>query len=144
MRFVVLFIAVFLYADNLEISSKFFEYNKTKNMATFKKHVKVIKGRDTILSDELYIYTLPSKKLKQLIAKGHVRFKVFNNNILYRGSSDELIYFPKKQKFVFRGHVHITKQKQQLYGQEVVIDKKNGLANVIGDNNKPLKFILKE
>jgi len=47
--------------------------------------------------------------------------------------------------FIFEGKVHIKKleDNQELFGDKVVINKKNGTANVVGKQNEPLKFIIK-
>ena len=40
-------------------------------------------------------------------------------------------------------HIKGLQDNQELFGDKVVIDKKAGTANVVGDKKKPLKFIIK-
>lgn len=136
---------IFSYASNMEITSKHFEYNQTNNLSLFEGDVNVTKGKDNILSDILYVYTSKDRKLDKLIAKGHVKFHVTDKNATYVGNSKVLTYIAPKQLFIFEGNVHIKKleDNQQLFGNKVVIDKKNGTANIVGGKNKPLKFIIK-
>jgi lipopolysaccharide export system protein LptA len=144
-KILLLFLMVFAYGSNMEITSKHFEYNQTSNMSIFIGDVNVTKEKDNILSDKLVVYLTKDKKLKKLIATGNVRFIVNDKNTTYKGKSDILKYFAKDEVFIFKGKVHIKKlqDNQELYGDKVVINKKAGTANVIGGNKKPLKFIIK-
>jgi len=141
----LLLLVSFLYGSNMEITSKHFEYNQTSNISVFVGDVNVTKENDNILSDKLVVYLTKDKKLNKLIATGNVRFKVNDKNITYKGKSDILKYFAQKELFIFKGNVHIKRlqDNQELFGDKVVIDKKAGTANVVGDKKKPLKFIIK-
>jgi len=141
----IIFIAIISYATNIEILAKHFEYNQTSNISIFTGDVNVTKGNDNILSDTLYVYTTNQKKLAKIIAIGHVKFKVTDKNSTYKGKSDKLTYIASKQLFVFEGNVNIIKldDNQQLFGDKVIINKKEGSANITGSSNKPIKFILK-
>jgi len=146
MKYILIFIfIVFSYSSNMQILSKHFEYNQTANIAKFIGDVNVTKESDNILCKELYVYTSQNNKLDKLLAKGNVRFIVKDNNSTYKGKSDKLTYIAPKQLFIFEGNVHITKleDNQQLFGEKVIVNKKDGTAKVIGNKNKPLKFIIK-
>jgi len=146
MRFFLIFIfIIFSYSTDMQILSKHFEYNQTANIAKFIGDVNVTKESDNILCNTLYVYTSKDKKLNKLIANGNVRFIVKDNNSTYKGNSNKLTYIAPKQLFIFVGNVHITKleDNQQLFGDKVIIDKKNGTANIVGKKNEPLKFIIK-
>jgi len=144
-KILLLFITILSFGADMQILSKHFEYNQQKQMAIFEGDVNVTKESDNILSKILYLYTTKDKKLNKLIAKGNVKFIVKDKNSTYKGNSDKLTYFAPKQLFIFEGKVHITKieDNQQLFGDKVVINKKDGTANIIGNDKKPLKFIIK-
>ncbi len=142
---IFIFLFSFLNGSNIIINSKFFKYNQNKNISIFTKDVNVTKQLDNILCDKLVVYFDKNKKLSKMVAFDNVRFVVNDKNSTYKGKSDKLTYIAPKQLFIFEGHVHITKiqDNQQLFGNKVIIDKKNGTANVQGQKNKPLKFIIK-
>jgi lipopolysaccharide transport protein LptA len=144
-KYLLIFIALFSFGANMQILSKTFEYDQAKNVSKFEGDVNVTKDKDNILSDILYVYTTKNKKLYKLVAIKNVRFVVTDNNATYKGSSDKLTYIAPQKLFIFEGKVHIKKlqDNQQLFGDKVVIDKLHGTANVIGKENKPLKFIIK-
>ena len=144
-KYLVIFMAIFSFGANMQILSKKFRYDQVKNMSRFEGDVNVTKDKDNILSDILYVYTTKKKKLYKLIAIDNVRFIISDKNTTYKGTSDKLTYIAPKKLFIFEGKVHITKveDNQQLFGDKVVIDKLHGTANVVGKENKPLKFIIK-
>ena len=146
MRFLlIIFISILAYASNMQILAKKFEYNKQKGVSKFSGDVNVTKQKDNILSQILYVYTNKDKKLKKMVAIKNVKFIIHDKNATYKGKSNKLTYIAPKEIFIFEGKVHITKlpENQQLFGEKVIIDKKNGTANVDGKENKPLKFIIK-
>jgi len=145
-KLVILLIGfVLAYSENMIINSKHFEYNQTSNISIFRDDVNVTKGFDNILTDKLTVYFTKGKKLSKFIADGDVIFKVKDKNATYEGTSKKLSYEATKEIFIFEGDVHIKKleDNQELFGQKVVINKKDGTANVVGEKNKPLKFIIK-
>jgi len=144
-RYLLIFIAVLSFGANMQILSKKFRYDQVKNVSKFEGDVNVTKEKDNILSDILYVYTNKNKKLEKLVAIDDVRFIISDKNTTYKGKSDKLTYVAPKKLFIFEGKVHITKvqDNQQLFGDKVVIDKLHGTANVVGKENKPLKFIIK-
>ena len=142
---IVLFMLLFSYGANMQILSKTFEYNQKQNLSKFIGDVNVTKEKDNILCDKLFVYSTKDKKLDTLVALNNVRFIINDKNATYKGTSNKLTYIAPKELFIFEGKVHITKiqDNQQLFGDKVIINKKNGTANVIGKKNKPLKFIIK-
>jgi lipopolysaccharide export system protein LptA len=140
-----IFIAIISYGANMQITSKHFEYNQTANISIFTGDVNVTKGTDNILSNKITLFLNKNKKLQKLVANGDVKFRVSDKNATYVGKSNKLTFIAKDKKFIFEGDVHIKKvqDKQELFGNIVVINKKAGTANVLGEKNKPLKFIIK-
>jgi len=146
MKLIIIFLTfISLYATNMQILAKHFEYNQIKHISKFIGDVNVTKEKDNILTDTLIIYTDKHKKLSKLIAIGNVKFKINDKNTTYIGKSKKLTYIKPKELFILEGNVHITQlpSNQQLFGEKVIIDKKSGTANIAGDKNKPLKFIIK-
>jgi len=146
MRLLLIMLMGFNLVFGLEILAKSFEYNKTKRLAIFKKDVNATKQKDNILSDIMYLYTTPQKKIKKIIAIGHVRFIFNDKNDTYKGKSDKLTYLALKDTFIFEGHVYIKKIKanQDVTGDKVIINRKTSLVKVLSDDNKPIRFTLED
>jgi len=134
-----------LFAKNLEITSKSFNYDESKKISTFTTDVNVTKGVDNILCDKMDIFFNDKKKPIKIVAINNVRFKIQADvNSTYKGKANKLIYLIPEDKIELDGNVFVKKLQdgQKLYGEKVIIDKKNRTANVIG-NDKPIKFIIK-
>jgi len=146
MRFLfIFFITIFSFASEMEIHSNHFEYNQTSNISKFIGDVNITKEKDNILSDTLFIYMDKNKTLDKLIAIGNVKFIINEKNSTYKGRSDKVIYIVPTQIVIFEGKVKILRlpENQKLYGDKVIINKKEGTAEVLGEKNKPIKFVIK-
>jgi lipopolysaccharide export system protein LptA len=134
-----------IFAANLEITSKKFTYNESKQISTFTEDVNATKGIDNILCNKMDIYFDKNKKPIKIIATDNVRFVLQTDvNSTYKGKSKKLTYLVPQDQIKLEGSVSIKKieDEQKLYGEEVFIDKKNKKAKVIGID-KPIKFIIK-
>jgi lipopolysaccharide export system protein LptA len=145
-KFLILsMISLSLFSNNLEITSKSFTYNEARKISTFIKDVNVTRGMDNILCDKMDIFFNDKKKPIKIVALNDVRFQIkVDTNSTYKGKSNKLVYLIPEEKIDLEGNVSIKKieDDQRLYGEKVIIDKKNKTANVIG-NDKPIKFIIK-
>ena len=143
---ILFFMVVSSFAKDMQIYAGYFSYNDKTHVSKFTKDVNVTKGEDNILANVVYVYLNQDKKLYKLVAIGNVRFHIKDKkNNTYVGNSDRLLYTAPTERYTLEGHVHVTKVEvqQELYGKKVIIDKIHGLANVIGGENAPLKFIIK-
>lgn len=144
--FIWFLISVPLFSNNLEITSKTFNYNETKKISTFTTDVNATRGFDNILCRKMNIFFNDKKKPVKIVAIDNVKFRIQTDaNSTYKGTSKKLIYLVPEDKIFIEGNVSIKKLQddQRLYGEKVIIDKKNKTAKVIGNNKKPIKFIIK-
>ena len=146
-KYLIIFIMVVSgFAKNMQIYARYFFYDDKKHVSKFTKDVNVTKGEDNILANVVYVYLNQNKKLYKLVAIGNVRFHIKDKkNYTYIGSSDRLLYTAPTERYILQDKVHVTKVEvaQQLYGKKVIIDKLHGIANVTGEKDKPMKFIIK-
>ena len=143
--FMLLVFSIFLFAQNLQIISKTFKYDSKANVSIFKGDVNATKGKDKILSDEMYVYFNKEKKPVKFIAKGNVRFVfALDENSTYKGRCEELTYFIKTGDIVLKGNAFVKKLEtnESISGDLIKINRITKDIEVIG-NKKPVNIILK-
>ena len=143
--FMLFFIVIFAYSEDLKIMSKFFTYDPDKNITIFKKDVNITKKSDNILSDNLVVFFNANKKPYKFIATNNVRFNiVMDKNTTYKGKCDKLIYFFKRGDIILIGNASILKKEtnESIKGDKIVINRIKKSAKVIGKNT-PVEIILK-
>lgn len=135
---------IFLDAQNLKIISKTFNYYPDKMYSVFKGDVKVTKGNDSIVAEELKVYLNKDKTLKELIAIKNVKFKFkFDNNTTYTGYSDYLDYNIKSGDIILKsGFVKKIETNESIQGKYIKLNRFTKKAIVKG-GNKPAVIIIK-
>lgn len=144
MRWILLFLFVYINAAELKITSKFFNYDPKKQISVFKKDVNATKEKDNILCEELIVYFDKNKKAKKIVAKGHVRFIiVLDNNITYKGNGKVLIYNLEKGDIILNmGKIVKIETNESIKGDKIILNRINKSAKVIG-SKKPVEIIIK-
>jgi len=144
MRWILLFLFVYINAVELKITSKFFNYDPNKQISIFKEDVNATKEKDNILCDELIVYFDKSKKAKKIVAKGNVKFViVLDKSSTYKGKGKELIYNLKKGDIILnKGKIVKIETNESIKGDKIILNRINKSAKVIGDK-KPLEIIIK-
>jgi lipopolysaccharide export system protein LptA len=142
---VLFFMISFIFASNIQISAKSFQYDKANNISYFRNDVNVTKEKDNILSTYLTVYFNKNKHIDKMIAEKNVRFIIHDKNSTYKGRSNSITFIVPKDLFIFTGNVQITKleDNQKLFGDRVIINKKTGDSRVFGKKDQPVKFIFK-
>jgi len=144
MRWILIFLFVYINAAELKIISKFFNYDPNKQISIFKEDVNATKEKDNILCDELIVYFDKNKKAKKIVAKGNVRFVVsLDKNSTYKGKSKILIYNLEKGDIILnKGKIVKIETNESIKGDKIVLNRINKSAKVIGDK-KPVEIIIK-
>ena len=144
MRWILIFLFVYINASELKIISQFFSYDPKKQISIFKKDVNATKEKDNILCDELIVYFDKNKKAKKIVAKGNVKFIIFlDKNSTYKGKSEVLIYNLKKGDIILnKGKIVKIETNESVKGEKIILNRINKSAKVIGDK-KPVEIIIK-
>jgi len=144
MRWILIFLFVYINAAELKIISKFFNYDPNKQISIFKEDVNATKEKDNILCDELIVYFDKNKKAKKIVAKGNVRFVVsLDKNSTYKGKSKILIYNLEKGDIILnKGKIVKIETNESIKGDKIVLNRINKSVKVIGDK-KPVEIIIK-
>lgn len=132
-------------SENVEITSKHFEADEAKLISKFTGNVKVVKGYDTITSDNLVINFDKNKNPVKYTATGKAKFKLILNKKHYAGKANKIIYNPLKKYYRFIGNAFLQDidTHKKIYGDDITIDQLNGKYDVKSSGNKPVKFIFK-
>ena len=144
--FYVCLVAISLMAEEVQIKADRFEANQQELLSKFIGHVVFTKGKNVIKADRVYIYFNKAKKPIKVDAVGHVRFKLYDKNgKYYEGKAGKIVYFPLKKEFLLSKDVQIVQYPDQkrIYAQIVVLDLASSKIEVKGDENKPVRMILK-
>ena len=145
-KILFLILPIFLFSENLEITSKNFEASEKKLISIFTGDVHVKKGKDRINSQKLIIYFSKDKKPIKYEALKDVTFKIsLDNNKTYEGRAQKIIYIPKEMKYIFEKNVFILQKPdmRKIYGEKVILNRVTGKAIVRGNEKRPVKFIFK-
>ncbi len=145
MKKLIIFIAIFLSAENLHIISKQFFYNSKTKVSTFIGDVNATKGKDNVLSNKMKIFFNRNKKPIKYIATGKVRFILsLDKNSTYKGHCDKLIYNFKTYDIYLIGNAYIKKLEtnESVSGNFIKMNRKTKNVEVEG-GNKPANIIIK-
>ncbi len=138
--------AMVLSAGEVQIQADRFEANQQRFFTQFIGHVILTKGKNVIKADRVYIYFNKAKKPIKIDAVGHVTFKIYDKKgKYYEGKAGKIVYFPKKKEYLLSKNVQVVQYPDQkkIYAQLVVIDLIASKIEVKGNENKPVKMILK-
>jgi len=147
MRIFLLFfiISTLIFAENLEITSDNFYYKDGEAKAEFSGNVLAKKGSSSIKANKLTVLLDKNSEAKEYIAKGNVSFEIKNSKKDIKGRCAILIYDPVKDVYTLRGDVFLNDvlNKRKVYGDEIILDNKNGTSYAKSTKRKPVKFIFK-
>ncbi len=144
--FIILSFLTLIMAENVEIRSERFEANQQELISKFLGNVIFKKGKNIIKADKVFIYFNKKKKPIKIDAMGNVAFTLYDKSgKYYKGKAKRVVYFPKKKEYLLTGDVQITQfpDQKKIYAQIVMLNLKDSRIEVKGNENKPVKMILK-
>ncbi len=132
-----------LFAQKVNITSISMSAENLKKEIHFTGNAKVTQGKSWIHGDEIIVYFDDDNNTKKYAAIGNVTFEFKREKSLYKGSSDNITYYPIQAKYILTGHAVVDDliNKRHVNGDEITLDTVTGDANVKGSKNKPVKFI---
>ena len=141
----IFFLSIFIFANNLEISSDNFYYKDGEKKAQFSGHVIAKNGDNIIKASKVTVYLDDNSEAKKYIASGGVRFEIKNPKHYIKGSCYTLIYLPIEDRYILRGKVALKDilNKREIFGDEIIVDNKKGESYAKSHSKKPVKFIFK-
>jgi lipopolysaccharide export system protein LptA len=143
--FLILSLLIFLNADELKVTSEYFQYDMAKKESVFKGKVHAVKGNDDITAERMVLYFDKNKKPVKFIAEGNVKFKIsLDKNSTYKGVAQELVYQLKNGNIILKGNAEILKVQtgESVKGNKIILNRYTKNAEVIG-GEKPVEIIIK-
>ncbi|MEJ5167575.1 MAG: LptA/OstA family protein [Arcobacteraceae bacterium] len=82
---------------------------------------------------------------KKYTATGNVDFTVLSNEKVYLGKGDMVVYEPQESRYTIIGNGYLEEKidGRILYGEKIYLDEITGKAKVVGDDSKPVRFMMK-
>ncbi|MDY0320635.1 MAG: LptA/OstA family protein [Arcobacteraceae bacterium] len=135
--------------EELIIDANHFEADDKQGIAVFTGNVKVQKVKDKLNSEKLVVLMSKNDKNEQTpkkyTATGNVDFTVLSNDKVYLGKGDMVIYEPLESRYTILGNGYLEEKidGRILYGEKIYLDEITGKAKVVGDDSKPVRFMMK-
>ena len=91
----------------------------------------------------MIIYTDKNRKPMRYEAVQNANFKIVLKGKTYKGSGDKFIYNVAKDIYEIDGNAFINEleSNQKLYGDRIIVDKRNNVYRVESKDKKPARFI---
>jgi len=134
-----------LCAEQVKIIADSFDGNEKKGITTFKGNVRITKGNDELNASSVTVLTDKDRTPHQYRAEGDVSFYIDlpENNATYKGDAGKVVYYPLKQEYQFYTNVHLYQigTNRKVFGEEVILNAKDGNAKAIGKEKAPVIMI---
>ncbi|WP_120944747.1 MULTISPECIES: lipopolysaccharide transport periplasmic protein LptA [Helicobacter] len=130
--------------ETLEVIADKFLADDKKHITTIEGHVHIKKGKDTLNANKVIIYTNAKRKPVKYEAMGAVQFHlVTQDGREVEGHSDRLIYDAIKQEYRLLQNAVVNEvgKINSIKGEEIILSKERGYADVLGGKDKPARFV---
>ncbi len=144
-RFIFLYIFLFVVvvkADVVDIKADHFYANDINKVAFFEGNAEIKQGNNRFKAFKVTVYFNKKRKARKYEAKGKVSFNLTENGISYRGKTNRVVYSPNSSKYFFYGDVLLVDEtnNRTIKAQIIELDLKTGLADIKGNNKRPVHF----
>jgi len=144
--FILLFFLSFsLFASNLEVTADNFYHKEGEQKAIFTGNVVVTQEENKITADKITVLLDEKGEAREYIATGNVRFILKSPKRHIIGTCNKLTYYPVEDQYVLVGKVYMKDvlRDREVYGDEIIIDNKQGTSYANSKGKKKVKFIFK-
>ncbi len=128
----------------LEITGNQFVANDKTKTAVIQGNVQIKKGKDRLFADKVSVFLNDKRKPERYEATGNTHFNIFTeDNREISGSADKLIYnaLNGEYKLLQNAVVREVGKSNVITGDEIILNKANGYADVLGSAKRPAKFV---
>ncbi|WP_233704357.1 lipopolysaccharide transport periplasmic protein LptA [Helicobacter cynogastricus] len=130
--------------ETLEVTADKFIANEKRRMTTIEGNVHIKKMQDTLTAKKVIIYTNAKRKPIKYEAIGAVKFHIVTQDgRQIDGHSDRLVYDAIKQEYRLLQNAVVNEvgKINSIKGEEIILSKEHGYADVLGGKNRPAKFV---
>lgn len=147
MRFFAIFICAFLFAnDTLEINALNLTADEKNGIITLENEVFIKKGSDELRAPKVVVNIDKNRNPTQYSALGGVQFSILTQDKRkLNGRANEVHYDAKSGEYRLLGNSEVREENKinVIVGEEIILNKEKGYANITGTAKKPAKLIFK-
>ncbi|WP_187858003.1 lipopolysaccharide transport periplasmic protein LptA [Helicobacter pylori] len=128
----------------LEITGNQFVANDKTKTAVIQGNVQIKKGKDKLFANKVIVFLNDKRKPERYEAIGNTRFNIFTEDHReISGSADKLIYnaLNGEYKLLQNAVVREVGKSNVITGDEIILNKTKGYADVLGSAKRPAKFV---
>lgn len=117
-------------------------FKSVGNTTTITGNVNIKKGKDTLFSDKVIVYTDAARKPLKYEAIGNVRFTIITTDKReLKGKANRLIYNVKKNEYRLYDNAFVEEigKPNVLHGDEIVLSGSGDYANIVGKKQAPAR-----
>jgi len=137
-----MFYALSTYADVIDIKADHFYANDINHEAFFEGNAQIKQGNNSFSAGKIKVLFNNKRKATKYEASGGVDFDLMEKEIHYKGQANKVVYAPMSSKYFFSGDVILQDltNNRTIKAEMITLDLKTGLADIKGEENKPVHF----
>jgi len=141
----MIWLASFLFAAEVEITSNKFFADEKAQRAEFTGNVVIVKQKDILKADKVLVDFNNKNEPIKYTAIGNVNADLTINEKRYKAKGTNFIYDPNKSIYSLWGDafIHELDSDKKIYGEKIDVDQLTGTYRVDGKGNTPVKVIFK-
>lgn len=114
-----------------------------KKEVHFIGNTKIKQAQDWLHADKVIVYFNENNETKEYKASGNVSFEFKNEKRFYKGSAQEVHFYPLTSTYILKksASIHDVINQRHIKGEEIKLNMLTGDADVKGSKTKPVKFI---
>jgi len=138
----MLFYGLQLSAAIIDIKADHFYANDINHEAFFEGNAVITQESNTFSAEKIKVVFNNKRKATRYEASGGVSFHLIENGIEYEGQSYSVEYAPTSSKYFFSGDVLLKDltNNRTIRAESIILDLKTGLADIKGEDKKPVHF----
>ncbi|KAA6226420.1 MULTISPECIES: lipopolysaccharide transport periplasmic protein LptA [unclassified Campylobacter] len=139
----LIFFSIFAFGDQIEIQADNFYADENTGKSTLSGNVTIKQGSDILSSDKVIIYMDKNRKPLRYEAINNANFSLNLKGKLYKGSGDKFVYNVNQDTYEINGNafIHEINTDKKLYGEKIVVDRKNNVYSVQSKDKKPARLV---
>lgn len=141
---IMLLLASLFAQEQVEITAKSFIANEMEHKTLMQGDVVVVKGKDRLTSQELVVFFDRKNRPQRYEAEGAVEFSfTLPDGRVLTGNCDRAIFDVLSNEYSLLGNALLEEsgKSNTIKGEQIIINRVSGFANVAGDDTRPAKLI---
>lgn len=130
-------------AKQIEVEALKFYSDENSGKSILSGNVVIKQNQDILNSEEVVIFTDKNRKPIRYEASKNAHFSIVLKGKSYKGSGDKFIYNTIEDVYTIEGNafIHEIQSDKKLYGDKIIVDRKNNIYRVESNKQKPARFV---